>query len=442
MSANTIIPQIETASATGWLIVNPIYQELFSLHDLHTATAVLNLPGVVVNGHVTRNVSRVALGEMTVYLKREHTVKWKTRLVNAIAGFGFVSLSEREARVIAKLNQHDLAGPEWIAYGHANGESFLLLRGIEPSQRVIDPLELAREIAAIHRAGINQPDLFFKHLLHDLNGRITILDWQQATIHKQLSLTQRQRALAALHATTPNVIARRQRVRFLKEYLANTGQNLNDWKAFAHGVLKHASELAQRKNIRRQVAQQADAKQLLVRIEGETVCAIPEIADDLRHPEIIRQLHDHRRKTPPVMLPAAACWRANRYRNVNIALRRSRWRSPELKLARLIMHLEKHGITGPKILAYGQHVEGVTATAFVAYTPAIGTTLPLPKLLQVLHRIGVALREPTPQAEPFRFINGQVMINDPTCFELVDRIRWKHVERANRWLRIHEHEQG
>src|SRR3954447_20795715 len=87
----------------------------------------LNLPGVVVSGHVGRNVSRVQLGATTAYLKREHRVRWRDRFRAWCDGFGWVSVSTREATVLRQLEANELPGPRWLAYGEADGQAFLLL---------------------------------------------------------------------------------------------------------------------------------------------------------------------------------------------------------------------------------------------------------------------------------------------------------------------------
>src|SRR5215468_1240780 len=64
----------------------------------------LGLDALIVSGHPGRNVSRLTLGagdeSRTVYLKREHSVRWTTRLANLAGGFGWVSQSLREAQVL------------------------------------------------------------------------------------------------------------------------------------------------------------------------------------------------------------------------------------------------------------------------------------------------------------------------------------------------------
>ncbi|WP_157369465.1 lipopolysaccharide kinase InaA family protein [Zavarzinella formosa] len=478
MSVKSISPlQIgsHVPRTNGWLIVNPDYQELLALHHLATPQDVLSLPGVVVNGHVGRNVSRVELGGMTAYLKREHQVQFRSRWKNFLAGFGFVSMSEREARVLRFLEERELCGPEWMAYGEWGGQAFLLVReaGTEDHRAELseeasraplrkrwgwlsdsrnnphrlrsgalefsgDSRALAIAIARLHQAGVDQPDLYAKHILADATGNITILDWQQARLLKATMPIQRVRSLAALCATTPDEIGRTNRFRFLKAYLAECGQR--EWKPLARQILAEATKLRKRPGIRRQLGQQADAKQLLVRIQGETVCAVPAIADDLRNDVIIRQLHDATRTALPAMLPAGTCWKANEYRRpwgrCWAALRGKSWRSDELKLARLVMHLERYGVPAPKIVAYGQRTTGMNATAFVAYegSPTGDIVMTLPELVRKLHAVGVALRELPVSAKPFAIIDGRAVVNDPACFELVKKLSWRHVERANRWL--------
>lgn len=442
MSVKSITPMPIGKSlqpAGGWLVVNPEYREFLALHHIESAQDVLDLPGIVVNGHVGRNVSRVTLGEHVAYLKREHRVGLRTRFKNFLAGFGFASMSEREGSVLRYLEQHRLCGADWIAYGERRGEAFLLVRDAgEPARFTEVDRTLATAIAQLHQAGIDQPDLFAKHVYVNQSGRITLLDWQQARLVREVPPVRRIQALAALNATSKELASKTSRLRFLKTYLAEFGQR--EWKEFARQILAATAKLRKRPGIRRQITQRNDAKQLLVRIQGETVCAIPEIADDLRSEAIVNQLHDAERKAPVSMLPAGTHRQATEYRKpwgrIWTALRGKAWRSAELKLARLVMHLERHGIPAPKIVAYGQRTKGLHATAFVAYS---GTTTPevgidLPTLVRTLHSAGVGLRDIPATARPFAIVDGNAVVNDPSCFELTKKLSWTHVERANRWL--------
>src|SRR6266498_2015420 len=95
----------------------------------------LALPGVVVSGHVGRNVSRVQLGDTIAYLKREHRVRLRDRLRSLLAGFGPVSLSQREAKVLLRLQKGGLPGPKYLACGETDGQAFLV---VEEARDAID----------------------------------------------------------------------------------------------------------------------------------------------------------------------------------------------------------------------------------------------------------------------------------------------------------------
>ena len=87
----------------------------------------LLMPGVVVSGHIGRNVSRVLFGDEPAYLKREHRVRLRDRLRSFLDGFGQASLSRREYLVIRRLREHGLPAPQLLANGEADGQAFLLL---------------------------------------------------------------------------------------------------------------------------------------------------------------------------------------------------------------------------------------------------------------------------------------------------------------------------
>src|SRR5947209_6029129 len=120
----------------AFLETNPRYRALLEHNRLTDAASLLALPAVIVSGHADRQVGQVELrnGPQVVraYLKREHRIPCKCRLANAWAGFGFVSNSRREARILQAMGRRGLGCPEWIVVGEDDtGRAFLLVRALE-----------------------------------------------------------------------------------------------------------------------------------------------------------------------------------------------------------------------------------------------------------------------------------------------------------------------
>ena len=194
----------------GQCWVRPACRDWLDWLGLRCPRDFLALPGVVVSGHVGRNVSRVELGGTTAYLKREHAVRVRDRFRSWRDGFGWASMSAREAAVLNFLERHDLPGPRCLAFGEADGQGFLLVGAADGAEELRAlasvPDELAtrigRTIARVHAAGVDQPDLFAKHVLvrpDDLT--VTVLDWQRAVLRHQVPWSKRVRTLAALRAS-------------------------------------------------------------------------------------------------------------------------------------------------------------------------------------------------------------------------------------------------
>src|SRR5438874_9886549 len=97
-----------TGRRSGPCWVNPDHHDWLESLGLRTADEFLALPGVVVSGHVGRNVSRVEFGGAVAYLKREHRVRARDRFRSWRDGFGWVSVSAREAAVLRRLEVHHL----------------------------------------------------------------------------------------------------------------------------------------------------------------------------------------------------------------------------------------------------------------------------------------------------------------------------------------------
>lgn len=434
--------------AAGWLKVQQSRQGVFANCGLACARDFLNLPGVVVSGHVGRNVSRVRIGDEVCYLKREHRVRWRDRWRNMLEGFGPVSISKREADVLFHLELRSLPGPKCLAVGEVDGQAFVL---VEEAHEAIDlrilPASgdnLARElgciIAELHEAGIDQPDLFAKHfLINPETSRITILDWQRARIRKEVRVRSRTRSLAALRATCAEAILNCEVWDVLLDSYA-TYSVLSLPADFKELVAREAAKLVRRSSIRSQLVPPS-AQQELVRIDGEMVCAIPEVAQELELVDVIASLYD----------PANA-GRKYRFRNgreglLHVArycfpvekwwakLRGKHWRASEVRMARMLFHLEKHGIPAPKLLAYGQHENGAfclfepleSRSVNGADQPAVG------RLLDRLHEAGCSL-----SGNPFGMEGMAAVVAEPRCLRLNRRlsrsIRAKDQARLKKFL--------
>ncbi len=77
-----------TRNRSEWCAVRPTCADWLADLGLRSARDFLALPGVVVSGHVGRNVSRVQLGDTVGYIKREHQVRARDRFRSLMAGFG------------------------------------------------------------------------------------------------------------------------------------------------------------------------------------------------------------------------------------------------------------------------------------------------------------------------------------------------------------------
>src|SRR5207302_2205599 len=147
---------------------------------------LLGLPGEVVGGQPDGHVVRVAVGwggrRVVAFLKREHRVPLRDRLTNLRDGYGWVSKSEREGRLLRDLRRAALPVPRWLAHGEdGHGRAFLLVRAVPGAvdlraflARVGDwrptlRRELAHRLgvllARVHAAGFDCPDLSSKHVL-------------------------------------------------------------------------------------------------------------------------------------------------------------------------------------------------------------------------------------------------------------------------------------
>ena len=124
----------------SYLQINPLYQQLLDRLGLRAPGDFLALPAVILSGHPDRNVSRVVLqwgdSVVHVFLKREHCVRWKDRILNACAGFGLVSKSRRECRMLQAFAAANVGCAEWMAVGE-DGQAALGLSCQRPRSALV-----------------------------------------------------------------------------------------------------------------------------------------------------------------------------------------------------------------------------------------------------------------------------------------------------------------
>ncbi len=370
----------------AFLHINPRYRERLARLGLEAPADFLALPGVVYCGHPDRHVARVDLGDIPAFLKREHRVRWKDRLANAWAGFGLVSKALRECRFLGELAAAGVGCPEPIAAGaDRRGRAFLLLRAVAgrelrsflkraPSDlRRLTAVRLGEELARIHAAGFDHPDLYSKHILVSAGPgecpSFHFLDWQRSRRRRRVSWSLRARDLAALDATLADDLASpRDRLAFLRAYLrAAGGVGLPHLAAAARAVRAGARHLLKRRRIRELRQPPLEwGRQNLVWLRGEALCVTREFRAELRGrlPDWLALPGDAAAEplahTPVERTGGRKGLLIRRRESRPLAwlggwLRGRRLVSRELEQAGLLFRLQRYGIVTPRLLAVGQH---------------------------------------------------------------------------------------
>ena len=379
-------PVEKDSTAAGWMEVHPRYRTWLCKCGLTSARDILALRGEVVGGHADRHVVKVELhtgvSTRAAFLKREHVVGRRVRYRNWRANFGWVSRAEREARTLQKLEARGLPGPQWLAYGEDDdGRAFLLieeLSGAIPLRELLadytlsaDELRLLAErlgkmLAECHAAGIGTPELSAKHIL--VRPGILqpfLIDWQSSRLDRAITPADAAAWFGALHATVPEgCVNPRLRLRLLWAYrrvMKASGNPLTlRAEDFASRVRTASRSQSKRSSVRQQLGATGVAPQRLVWLDGEAVVAIPEVAcawpEDLKREPFYGQ--------PPgtvrLVLPCGTPGELTRFQSFAplgqaiAALRERPWRSPGATAARVLFHLQRFGIAGPKLLAFGQ----------------------------------------------------------------------------------------
>ena len=391
--------------AAGFVVAHPRYRAWLDRGGLTTAAAFLDLPGDVVGGHPDRHVARVVVRGRVAYLKREHAVGWRVRLKNWRAGFGWVSRSEREAATLRRLEAAGLPGPQWLAYGaDGRGRAFLLVDDLagaadlraalrDASLSAADRRTLAeragRAVAELHEAGFGTPELAAKHLFTDpRSGAVTLIDWQSAGRPGPVPAAARARWLAALAASLADDLASpADRARFLWAYLRTVRAHRRAgprFGAFARAVRSHMPKQAGRSSVRDQ--RPPAVPQRLVWLAGtEEAVAVPELAAVWPTPAAVAPFYPDPSDDHPgpaqewVTFPDGRRGLLRRFTSVDpvgrlgAVLRGRPWRSPGATAARVLFHLERHGVPGPRLLGFGQRlVAPLWAESFVLSDPPAG----------------------------------------------------------------------
>ncbi len=368
-------------ASRGWVEVHPRFREILASQRLLTAEAILELPGEIVSGHPDRHVLRVEWG----YLKRQHSVSWRERLRQKLAGFGWSSRCVREARILKELEREGLPCPQWIAFGEdGDGRAFLLveeLAGFVELRRLLSDNRLSLDdrtrlaerlgqaVVELHVAGFTTPDLTAKHVyVNPETFAIALLDWQNANrLRPGCAVVSPASSLAALDASLADDLAEpRMRLRFLWAYsrvARRSGFALPRFSKFVREIGTLATRLRLRRSIRDQRQAPVNAvDQRLVWVAGEVVCAIPEIAANWPKPAIAPPFYSVANASGSLELTLPDGRPAKLIRGRTFAplarlvatLRGKTWRSPGVRLGRVLFHLQRYGLPAPQLYAFGQ----------------------------------------------------------------------------------------
>jgi tRNA A-37 threonylcarbamoyl transferase component Bud32 len=373
------------------LQITPRYRKLLQSLNLTDVEAFLNLQSVIISGHPNRNVARVTLGSgpdaVRAYLKREHHVLFRDYVNSVIAGFGFLSRSRREARMLEELKVAGVACPDVIAVGEdGKGRAFLLIREMtgstelrdllrggaatDPRERRLLARQLGETLARVHHAGFHHADLNSTHVLVDAKtGTIALLDWQRSTWQPRLGWRERCRDLAALDATLAAELATpRERLCCLRAYLKASGTPRRQFRRWWSRVRRRSQRLLRKRYVRElRDAPMRMGEQHLIWLDGEAICVTREFHAQLdgKIPYWLLPVPPHarlrnwmcRRKVP--LGDEHAGILIQRTRDLPLAWLWSKicgrhFTTPELRQAAALFRLQRYGVATPRLLAVGQ----------------------------------------------------------------------------------------
>ncbi len=373
-----------------WIEIMPRYQTLFGRLGWDSAAPFLEWAGILVNQHRHRQVEQVespGVGNTDprgsdyltpglqsaarFFIKKESAVTWRERFRNAWHGFGWCSNSVREAAILQAARAAGVGCPAVAAFGEDESHAFVLLRdesdmvelrALLPTltsdcerHRLADAL--GRELAHLHDAGFDHPDLFAKHILAapaDSSYRFCILDWARARRRPTVSWRLRCRDLAVLDATLHEALASdRLRARFLCAYL----HALTDAPPLARisrQIRRQAQRLRAQRNLR-EIGQRATPEadhQFVPLCEGQLL-VVRSYYERCRGglPDWLTMLPNAETQAEDFCLTVACASSAEKLCLQTWPLVTPSWEIPPL--AHTLFRLQRFGVRAPRLRAVG-----------------------------------------------------------------------------------------
>jgi tRNA A-37 threonylcarbamoyl transferase component Bud32 len=411
----------------AWFETLPRFASMFPRRSWDSASSFLSWTGILVNKHRDRQVEQVSLsfprcdkntsGEQapessdrstgllqsggmgaTFFLKKEYAVSWGERIRNAWHGFGWCSTAVREAAMLRALREGGIGCPEVVALGEDRSHAFVLtrdesamteLRAFLPTlnsdaerRRLADAL--GRELARMHGAGFDHPDLLAKHILVTRAAatfRFCILDWQRGRRRRiwsgnayQVPWRLRRRDLATLDSTLHDALAsNRLRLRFLLAYVRALAVRQDGRLGLvARKIRRQAEQLRLKCNIREasQLPVHAGDQQLVPFYEGRLL-VVRSYYEKLggRLPDWLMRLGE-----PQVHATNVADVACSRSETLNLQIWPActpAWEIPPL--AHTLFRLQRFAVPAPRLLAVGCSAGRVFLLAeSVATDPFVG----------------------------------------------------------------------
>ena len=310
-------------------LINPRYESLVRRHGLDQFDRVMHWQGGRrMVSHPSRDVTQIDIedtGEtVRFYVKREWQTYAKDRITGWLLGRGWGTKARHEWRLLRAMADAGVSCAEpvvMVERGWVRPQGYLIVRAIpgavelghylaehRPAMSVRDRRRFAaylgREVARLHEAGIDHPDLYSKHILlgeepaqretrdcrlriadcgstGEFNPQSTIrnpqssltpvcfIDMQRSSAAWPVSASRRVRDLAALDATLSTELASAtDRVTFLGSYLNHTAARL-DQAQTTRAIRRRAFELLRRRKIREMQGTAKHATEQFVQLNPE-----------------------------------------------------------------------------------------------------------------------------------------------------------------------------